>query len=124
METKKTHWRKLAGKHNLVGEMLNNKDVTLTILKAVNENVINIQKTKKNDGEPVYDKKAVLYFVGTDQKLILNTTNMKSISKVLGTPFIEDWENRQITLTPLHGKFFGEMQDVIRIKQDYSQVKV
>ncbi len=115
MSDKKTHWRTVAGKEFLVGEELNNKDVTLTIKNVAIEEVQNKQGK---------EKKPVASFVGTPKKLILNVTNMKSIAKVLKTPFVEDWAGKQITLTPVKGRFFGEDQEVVRIKMDYSQVKV
>ena len=115
MTTQKTHWRKLAGKEYLVGEMLDGKPVTLTIKEVKHEQVTNQQGT---------ETKPVCYFQGTTQKLVLNVTNMKTIAKELGTPYIEEWAGKQITLIPLHGKFFGEEQDVVRIKRNFKNVKV
>lgn len=115
MENKKTHWRAIAGKEYLVGEELNSKEVALTIEKAVVETLQNQKGT---------EEKPVLSFVGTDRKLVLNVTNMKTISKVLGSPYVEEWAGQKITLMPVKGRFFGEDQDVIRIKQDFSHIKV
>ena len=106
---KKTHWRTIAGKEYLVGEELNNKEVTLTIKKVTIEELQN-QKGKET--------KPVLSFVGTERKLVLNVTNMKAIAKELKTSFVEEWEGKKITLIPEHGKFFGVEQDVIRIKKN------
>ena len=110
----KTHWRKLAGKEFLVGEMLDGKDTTLTIKSVA------IEELQNKQGK---EKRPVVSFEKTDLKLVLNVTNMKSISKALDTPFIEEWTGRQVTLTPVKGMFFGEQQTVVRIKQDYSQIK-
>ena len=110
----KTHWRAIAGKEYLIGEELDGKEVTLTIKEVVQEELQN-QKGK--------EIKPVASFVGTDRKLVLNVTNMKAIAKVLGTPYIDDWAGKQITLKPVKGRFFGEDQTVVRIKQDYSNIK-
>jgi len=111
----KTHWRKVAGKEYLVGEQLDGKDVTLTIKSVVKET---LQNAKGKEVKPV------ITFEKTDLKLVVNVTNMKAIAKVLGTPFIEEWAGQQITLTPVKGTFFGEEQEVVRIKQNYSNIKV
>ena len=124
MSEKKTHWRMIAGKKNIVGELLQGNELTMTIKEIKKEDVINIRKTKANKGEPVYDQKGVLYFEKTEMKLVLNTTNYKSITSVLGSPFIEDWVGKKITLVPLDGKWFGEEQTAIRIKANYKNVTV
>lgn len=117
MTNKKTHWRQVAGKEYLVGEQLNGKETTLTIKNVVKEDVLNLQETIKNKGEKVYDKKAVMYFEKTDLKLVMNVTNLKTTSKVLGSKFVQDWIGKQITLIPVTAKFYGEVSEVIRIKE-------
>lgn len=119
----KTHWKKLAGKNFLTGEDLVGKEVTLTIETAKREPVVNVQESIKKR-EPVYEDKPVMYFKGTEKKLVVNTTNFKTIVKVLKSPYIEDWVGKEITLIPVNKKFFGELQDVVRIKQDFSNIKV
>ncbi len=111
----KTHWRIVAGKEYLVGEMLNDKEVILTIEKVER---IEIQNQKGKEIKPV------AFFKGTEQRLVLNTTNMRSIAKALKTPFIEEWAGKQITLIPVQGRFFGEDQTVIRIKTDIKNIKI
>ncbi len=111
----KTHWRTIAGKEFLVGEELAGKDVTLTI------NEVKIEELRNKQGK---ENKPVMSFIGTERKLVLNVTNMASIAKALGSSFIEDWSDQKITLTPVKGRFFGEDQEVIRIKQDFSKIKV
>jgi len=111
----KTHWRKIAGKEFLVGEMLDGKDIKLTIKEVRQEEIQNIKGK---------ETKPVCYFHKTDQKLVLNVTNMKAISQVLGSPFIEEWAGKEITLTTIRGRFFGEDQEVIRIKKDIQKLNV
>jgi hypothetical protein len=110
----KIHWRSLVGKEYLVGEELAGKDVTLTIKSVTIEE---LQNAKGKETKPV------AAFEGTDRKLVLNVTNLKSIAKALKTPYTEEWIGKQVTLTPVKGRFFGEDQIVVRIKQDYSSIK-
>jgi len=115
MSQKKEHWRSLMGKEFLIGEELNGQDVTLTI-----KNVL-IEELQNAKGK---EKKPVMTFDGTDKKVVMNVTNMKSVAKALKSPYPEDWVGQRITLTPVSGYFFGEQQTVIRIKQDFSKVKI
>ena len=109
----KQHFRKLLGKEFLTGEELDGKDVTLTIKTATQDDV---------QGQKGKEKKLVLTFEKTDRKLILNITNAKAISKVAGSGFVEDWIGVPITLMPVKGVFFGEAQEVIRIKQEHKKL--
>jgi hypothetical protein len=119
----KEHWRALMGKTYLVAEILNGKEATMTIGTAKKEPVIKIQETKKQRKE-VFEDKLVLRFKGTDFKLVLNVTNAETIANVLGSGYPVDWIGQQITLYPIQGKFFGEEKEAIRIKQDFSNVKM
>jgi hypothetical protein len=47
--------------------------------------------------------------------MVANATNLKRIAKLLGSPFIEDWTNKRITLTTEKVKAFGEMHDAVRV---------
>ena len=47
--------------------------------------------------------------------MVANATNLKRISKLLGSPFIEDWTNKQIVLTTEKVKAFGEIHDAVRV---------
>ncbi len=103
----KTHWRLAAGKEYLVGEMLDSKEITLTIEKVER---IEIQNQKGKEIKPV------AFFKGTEQRLVLNVTNMAAIAQELGTPYIEEWSGQKIILRPVDGVFFGKKQIAIRIK--------
>jgi hypothetical protein len=111
----KEHWRILAGKEYLIGEMLDKKEVTLTI-ERVERTEIQNQKGKET--------KPVAFFKGTNQRLVLNVTNMAAIADCLKTPYPEEWVGKQITLIAVQGTFFGKNQEVIRIKKDFSKVKM
>ncbi len=113
--SKKNHWRTLTNKSYLVGELLDGKETTLTIKRVTKEEIQN-QKGK--------EIKPVIVFEETELKMVVNVTNLKSISKVLGTPFIDEWIGGKITLVPTKGRWFGEDQVALRIKMDYSNIKI
>ena len=48
--------------------------------------------------------------------LILNATNAETISKVLDSPFIEDWTGKRITLYVKRVKAFGDWVDAVRVR--------
>ena len=50
--------------------------------------------------------------------MILNTTNCKAIEAVHGTPFIDDWAGKDITLYVAKIKAFGEQMDALRVKRE------
>jgi hypothetical protein len=61
------------------------------------------------------DEVTLLHLV--DQKpLILNATNGDAISKLLDTPFIEDWGGHRITLYVKQEKIKGNWIDVVRVR--------
>jgi hypothetical protein len=45
----------------------------------------------------------------------MNSTNLKTIHKTLGTPFIEDWVGKKIELSVEKVKAFGEIHDALRV---------
>ena len=104
----KQHWRKLAGKEFLVGEELDGKDVTL-IIKTISAENMQSQKG--------IEKKVVATFESTDRKIILNVTNMRRISEITGSGFIQDWIGKKITFTTETVSAFGKTTQALRVKQ-------
>ena len=51
-----------------------------------------------------------------EKPLILNKTNCKAITKLLGTPYIEEWAGHRIALAVQSVKAFGEYTDAVRVK--------
>ena len=67
------------------------------------------------------DTKPVLYFKGKEKGLVLNKTNSRTITKIIGTEETEDWTGREIVLYPTETEFAGEMVDCIRVRAPKSQ---
>lgn len=104
-----THWKKLTNP-NYIGayDFAPDEERTLLITKVVSELV------QSPDG----DKESCIVAHFKDGKpMILNKTNCKIISKLYGTPMIEDWAGKRITLVVRKVKAFGEVTDALRIKE-------
>lgn len=104
-----THWKKLTNP-NYIGahDFQPGQELTITIESVGNEMVKNM------DGK---DESCIVARIkGAKKPLILNKTNCKLISKVLGTPYIEQWGGGKVILYVAKVKAFGEVVDAIRVK--------
>jgi hypothetical protein len=105
----KTHFKKLLnptylGSHDLEP----NKEYKVTI-ERIDRDVEVIGDGGKKQ------KKAICHFKGASKPMILNATNMKMISVVLGSKFIEDWIGKSVLIAVKQERSFGEMMDVVRV---------
>lgn len=107
----KTHWKKLSnpdyiGAYTIMdGEA--NKDLIVTITDVKRE-MITGADGKKEDC-------TVCYLKG-QKPMILNATNQKAMTKLFGSPFIEDWKGKAMTLYVAKVKAFGETVDALRVR--------
>jgi len=114
----KTHWKKeynydYIGAYSLPTD---GSDLILTIKDTKTEKVIG-GDGKKQDC-------FVVYFAEKDSKpMILNRTNAKTIQKVYGTPYIEDWVGKKIQLYATSVNAFGTVTDALRIRDFKPVVK-
>jgi hypothetical protein len=58
----------------------------------------------------------VAYFIGGKKGMILNKTNCKIITKVLDTPYIDNWVGKSIIIYAAKVKAFGDMVEALRVK--------
>ena len=84
-------------------------DRTLTI-KSVREEEVFDPKTQK--------KKSALAvrFAEMELPMILNVTNAKAIAKVTGTDVMQDWIGRKVIAGSSKVNAFGDVHDVIRVR--------
>lgn len=109
----KTHWKKYTNPNYLGAYAFQpGEEKTVTIKEVKREAVQNQSGTEEC---------TVAHFVEDVKPLILNKTNCKTISKVWGTPYIEDWSGRKITLKVKKISAFGEMVDAVRVSPDRPQ---
>ena len=107
----KTHWKK-ATNPNYIGayELMTGgepDELTVTIERVVKESV------KGADGKE--EQCTVAYLKGY-KPFILNKTNLKSIEQIHKTPYLEDWQGKQIVLYVKNIKAFGDWVDALRVK--------
>ena len=105
-----THWKKLTNP-NYVGayDFAPNEQRTLLIIKVVSEMV---QAPDAKDKES-----CIVAYFKEGKPMILNKTNCKTISKIYGTPMIEEWAGKRITLEVRKVKAFGEITDALRVME-------
>lgn len=108
----KTHFKKLRNV-NYIGsyELMTGgepKDLDVEIVKATKENVQNGDKSEQ----------AMVIYLKNQKPFIVNSTNAKSISSALGSPYIEDWVGKRITLYVSRIKAFGDWHDALRVRKD------
>lgn len=103
----KTHWKKMTNT-NYFGswDLPEGKDMIVRIIEIRQEMVQNAQGR---------EEKAVAVIEG-QKPLILNTTNMKSIAKALGTPYVEEWAGRKVQLYSEMVAAFGEITEAVRVR--------
>lgn len=106
----KTHWKKLTNPDYLGAYALDDgKDVILTI------SYVREEKVTGSDGKK--DDCVVCHFSERVKPMILNSTNMKTITKLFGTPYIEDWSGRRIQIGIEKVKAFGDVVDALRVRK-------
>ena len=74
---------------------------------------------KHVEQEPVgrdREMKAVLYFEGKEKGVVLNKTNAKKITDLVGSPDTDDWAGFKIRLFATTTEFGGETVECIRVK--------
>ncbi len=107
-EQQLTHWKKLTNPNYIGSEILQpGQELKLTIEKISKEQV----KTAEGTQECI-----VAYFIGGKKGMILNKTNCKIITKVLDTPYIDNWVGKSIVIYAAKVKAFGDMVEALRVK--------
>lgn len=106
----KTHWKKWNNPNYLGSYAFQPSEEKTVTIKEVKREIVQNQNGK--------EECTVAYFVEDVKPLILNTTNCKTISKVWGTPYVEDWAGRKITLKVKRISAFGEMVDAVRVASE------
>lgn len=110
MADKKTHWKATMNPDYLGAWALQpGEEPVLTIISAGQEMVIG------SDGKK--EECLVVRYKGVGPgKMIVNATNAKTLSKVAGSPFLEDWKGVSFKVYTERVKAFGDVVDAIRIR--------
>ena len=107
----KTHFKKLRnpdylGSWDLADANGNFKNRILTIKE--------VKKEMVHDGKGGKEDCVTVHFVEA-KPMIMNSTNLKTIHKSLGTLYIEDWAGKKMQVTVEKVKAFGEVHDALRV---------
>ena len=106
----KTHWKKLSNPNYLGAYSIEDgKDLILTIKTVRQETVIGADGKK--------DDCMVCYFADADKPMILNSTNAKTIQKLLKTPYIEEWAGCKIQIGVEKVRAFGDVVEALRVRK-------
>lgn len=105
-----THWKKLTNPDYLGAYSIEDgKDLILTIAYVRQEKVIGTDGKKEDC--------IVCHFSDKGAKpMILNVTNCKTISKLYGTPLIEEWAGKRIQIGIEKVKAFGDVVEALRVR--------
>lgn len=105
-----THWKRLTNPDYLGAYALEpDQDLVVTIKSVSNEVVTGADGKKETC--------SVMTFMENVKPMVLNATNSKTITKLLKTPYIEEWAGRKIQIYVQKGvKAFGDVVDALRIR--------
>lgn len=105
-----THWKKLENPDYIGAYAFQPDEEKVVTIKMVRREMITGSDGKKEEC-------TVVHFVENEKPLILNSTNGKMISKMAGTPYIEQWTGVRIALVVREVKAFGDTVPAVRVAQ-------
>jgi hypothetical protein len=107
----KTHWKKLTNPDYLGAyDFQPNEQRELTIAGIERKEIVGADGKK--------EECTICYWQERCKPMILNSTNAKTIEKVAGSPYLEDWHGVKIYVIVRKVKAFGDVVDALRIKPE------
>ena len=104
-----THWKQnFDYKYTGAYELKPGETKTLTIKSIQREEV------QATTGEK--QVLPVIYTVGNGKPMVLNKTNCKTLEKLFGTPFLEQWVGKTFIVESKKVKAWGEWVEALRVK--------
>jgi len=112
----KTHYKRLMNTDYIGAYSLDEgKDLIVTISSVAQDEVT-------GDGGK---KESLIVAQLKDQKpFIINATNAKSITKVIGSPYIEDWSGKSVTLFVSTTRLGKDMVECLRVRDFAPKVDI
>lgn len=107
MSEKKKHYKSMTNPDYLGSWDFQEGESRTLIINSVKEGEVVGDGGKK-------DKCVVAYFT-TGLPMVLNITNMKAITLAHGSPYIEDWVGKSVSVHVEQVKAFGDIWDALRI---------
>lgn len=89
------------------------------------ELIVKIDKVRREivTGPDGKKEECTIMEIPPHKPMILNSTNQKNLTKAIGSPFIEDWSGKSVTLFVAKVKAFGDVVDALRIKPELPDIK-
>ena len=104
-----THWKKLTNPNYLGAYAFDPGEE-----KIVTIDYVALEELTGAEGR---SEKCIVAHLVDEKPLVLNKTNCKAISKLLNTPYIEEWAGHRITLAVQRVKAFGDDNvEAVRVK--------
>lgn len=110
METK-THWKKLHNPDYLGAYSLMETGTPIDMVVKIKAVVL-----KGIKGEDGKDQDCMIAELVNQKPMVINATNAKTLTKLFGSPFIEDWAGKSFTLFVAKVRAFGDTLDALRIR--------
>lgn len=108
MANNMTHWKRLTNPDYLGAYAFDQGEIKTVTIDHVNTEVVQNQTGSKEEC-------IVAHFSENVKPLILNKTNCKTIEKIYGTAYIEEWHGKQIQLQVKKVSAFGDVVDAVRV---------
>ena len=110
MSENKTHWKTLSDSPYLGAYSLQpGQEIQLTIAKAGTEQVTSADGSKETCRVIHFKEKGV-------KPMIVNATNAKTIAKLAGSPYLEDWPGTKVQIYAEKVRAFGDTVEALRIR--------
>lgn len=103
-----THWKKTFNPNYLGAYAFDHGEEKIVTIESITREEVT--------GAEGRTELCLVAHLKNEKPLILNKTNCKAITKLLGTPYIEEWAGHRITLAVQKVKAFGEDTDAVRVK--------
>jgi hypothetical protein len=108
-DKRKTHWKEAFNPAYIGAYAFQpSEEKTLTIAGMT------IDTVKGSDGRE--DDCTILHWAEKEKPMVLNATNAKIISRLLNSPYIDDWIGKRIVLGVETVSAFGERVDAVRVQ--------
>ena len=113
----KTHWKNYQNPDYIGAYSFQPKERKIVTINTTERKVIKGPNNRE-------DECLVVYFIEDIKPMICNATNSKAISKVVGSPYVEDWPSTKIELyVDSNVKAFGDTVEAVRVKSTAPVIK-
>lgn len=112
--TEHRHWRTMINLDYIGAYMLDGKDM-----------VVKIQSIKKEEvtGDKGKTEMCMVAQLEGQKPFIINRTNSKMLTKLMNSPYIDDWCGKSITIYPTTTSVGGETVECLRIRPTLPEIK-